>query len=374
MDPTVDETETIAFLPERELGQGARLFVKERGIQEIQRLRWNCACFPSGSAGVGVSSIEQGEEGMPTLALHHEVAAAFLCFIDRIERSVLAEFPRLLLRERVGLSGFQIDFTGDEQKAVANLLRAEASTDKAGQVAVVRIGLDQIHRSRARAAVGVRQHDEPVHRLQAVSVGDELSSQPVEQFRMTGRFPARTEVVRRAHQAPAEMPLPDAIHHDPRRQRMLCDPAAQFSPTALPQVGYFLTAEDREPAARRFLAQLFVVAPLVNAGVFPFGRGGVDHGIGDRDVRLRTRIGFRTVRRPSARFDQGRAQLRGGEMGELEGHSVDSRRMGVDHRTGNPDRPLQRAHPGDGNGTVSFRMHENRSGRKRGPDLHRPIG
>src|SRR5262245_31580135 len=52
----------------------------------------------------------------------------------------------------------------------------------------------------------------PVHKL---------DRQPIEQFRMCGRLAQLAEVARRAHDAFAEMMLPDAIDHHPRGERIL---------------------------------------------------------------------------------------------------------------------------------------------------------
>ena len=66
-----------------------------------------------------------------------------------------------------------------------------------------------------------RGHHQPVHRLDAPAALDELGREPVEQFRMRRPLAHLAEVARRAHDAFAEVMLPDPVHHDARGQRIL---------------------------------------------------------------------------------------------------------------------------------------------------------
>src|SRR5438093_1269126 len=54
-------------------------------------------------------------------------------------------------------------------------------------------------------------HDEFVERFQSPAVLDELSRQPVKQFRVKGAFPAHTIVARRGDDAAAHVMLPKAV-------------------------------------------------------------------------------------------------------------------------------------------------------------------
>ena len=60
-----------------------------------------------------------------------------------------------------------------------------------------------------------------MHGLHAPAPLDELGGQPVQQFRMGRGGPQLAEVSGRGHQAPAEMVLPDAVHHYPGRQGVI---------------------------------------------------------------------------------------------------------------------------------------------------------
>jgi hypothetical protein len=60
-----------------------------------------------------------------------------------------------------------------------------------------------------------------MHRFHAPAARDELGGQPVEQFGVRRRFAHLAEVARRAHDALAEVMLPDAVHHHPRREGVI---------------------------------------------------------------------------------------------------------------------------------------------------------
>ena len=53
------------------------------------------------------------------------------------------------------------------------------------------------------------------------TAGDQFGGQPIEQFLMRGVSAHRAEIVRRGHDALAEVILPQAIDDHPRRQRMI---------------------------------------------------------------------------------------------------------------------------------------------------------
>src|SRR5579871_4130027 len=88
---------------------------------------------------------------------------------------------------------------------------------------------------------------------------DEAPREPVQQLRMRGTFSQPPEVVRRPDQSFAEMSLPDAIDHDPCRQRMRpgCEPRCQFQSAASLGIKRRLlfTGNDPQKLARNFLSQ-----------------------------------------------------------------------------------------------------------------------
>src|SRR5258708_15709089 len=70
--------------------------------------------------------------------------------------------------------------------------------------------------------------------LEAPALIDELRRQPVEQIRMRRGFPLCAEVIGCPHDRLPEMPAPDPIDQDPRRQRVFGSrqPAGECCPAS----------------------------------------------------------------------------------------------------------------------------------------------
>src|ERR1700722_1299879 len=85
-----------------------------------------------------------------------------------------------------------------------------------------------------------------MQRLDRPTGADELFRQPVQQFRMRGTLAEFAEVVRRANDPFSEMPLPNAIHQDARRQRVLCtgNPLCQCDASAPLADGRLILADE----------------------------------------------------------------------------------------------------------------------------------
>src|SRR4051794_1593532 len=64
-----------------------------------------------------------------------------------------------------------------------------------------------------RHLVDAREHDQPVHRFNAPAPLDELSRQPIQQFRMRRWLSPMPKIVWSAHKAPAKVPLPNPVDH-----------------------------------------------------------------------------------------------------------------------------------------------------------------
>src|SRR3954453_1699481 len=107
--------------------------------------------------------------------------------------------------------------------------------------------------------------------LEGPLVRDELAGEPVEQFGVCGPLAKPTEVIRRAHEARAEMPGPNTVHHDPRRERVAGtrEPLRELAPTApISAQGHWLvTSDDARELARRYRAERQMVAAQVNSHV-----------------------------------------------------------------------------------------------------------
>src|SRR5262245_55952754 len=104
----------------------------------------------------------------------------------------------------------------------------------------------------------MREHDQPVHRLDGPTLFDEAMREPVEQFRMSGLFAAGTKIIWRLHDAFAEMEFPNAIDHHAGSQRVgrISQPTGELSAAAsLLFRRHGLPAEDREESARDFFTE-----------------------------------------------------------------------------------------------------------------------
>ena len=72
--------------------------------------------------------------------------------------------------------------------------------------------------ARRRLAIDRARDDQPMNRLEPPAAADQLASQPFEQLGMVGPVAGRAEVVGRAHQALAEVVLPEPVDNHPRQQ------------------------------------------------------------------------------------------------------------------------------------------------------------
>ena len=81
----------------------------------------------------------------------------------------------------------------------------------------------------ARLAIGRRQQDQPMQRLEPPAVRDIPRGQPVEQLRVRGRAAVEAEIAGRGDDPLAEVVVPEAVDHDPRRQgvRRIANPPCQ---------------------------------------------------------------------------------------------------------------------------------------------------
>ncbi len=65
----------------------------------------------------------------------------------------------------------------------------------------------------ARGTVSIRQHDQPVHLLDAPSALGEFHGQPIQQLRMSRRFSLPSEIIRGLDNSFPKVTLPNAVHH-----------------------------------------------------------------------------------------------------------------------------------------------------------------
>src|SRR5262249_40916081 len=81
--------------------------------------------------------------------------------------------------------------------------------------AIVRVALEPVRRYLGTLAIGCRRHDQPLHRLQAKGLPNELLRQPCEQLRMACRFALNTKVFTGLDDSTTEHLSPKSIHGYP---------------------------------------------------------------------------------------------------------------------------------------------------------------
>ena len=309
---------------------------------------------------------------MAALPLHHQIATAARAVVDSHERGMLREAPDIFGGEGMPFGRRRIERAGGDEKTVADLFGGEPAGDRAPEKLVVGIALDRVSppRSRARALVGGRIHDEAVKGLEAPTIGLEASREPFEELWVGRRLAARAEVVWRPHDPGAEMPLPETVDDHARGERALGDPAGQLPPAA-PTVGrHRLTAEDAEPAPRHRGARLLRIAPLVEGSIVGLP---LDDGVGHRERRLRRQLRERLgLELPKG--DKRPTIVSPADDGERERNAVERGRMAVGHRAADEISAVGRADPGDGDRTILRGVDEEGVAGEIGPGLDRTRG
>ena len=120
--------------------------------------------------------------------------------------------------------------------------------------------------------IGRAQDHELVQVLERPAAFHKFRRKPVEQFRMRRLVAPESEIARRSDEALAEMVMPEAIHEDARRERIVAmgDPLGQRTATLAFRRGGVAKFSSRmfgPSKARRedFLRLVFGIAPLLHA-------------------------------------------------------------------------------------------------------------
>ena len=174
----------------------------------------------------------------------------------------------------MGLGGAGIGLTRGGQQAVTDLLRGEPATHMATEQAggIVRHSL---------LAVGGTLHHQPVQLLQAIPRTDELTSQMIKQFGMTGWGAAGAKITGRSHNTPAHVPLPYPVDHHPGGERVVWrgEPVGQLEPATRLTICQRLPPQNVQIFAGNRVTGFFGVASQMQPGVSGFS---LSDGKGDR--------------------------------------------------------------------------------------------
>ena len=157
-------------LPPDRFGQRRRLRVKERIVQEVQRLSRHGGRLPRGRAGVGIGTIEERQVRVTSLPLHHHKHAAPIRVVHGAERIVLRERPSRLLagtdeprpteRSSVPLADSRLSRISS---AVSRRREKRASQRLSGSFSACTAS------DGTATLVGGRFHDQPMHRFDPIT-------------------------------------------------------------------------------------------------------------------------------------------------------------------------------------------------------------
>ena len=168
-----------------------------------------------------------------------------------------------------GPSCGEIQIPGHRQHSVAELLEIHPPGRERREQAVLGIAVIA-GLSRRPLPIDRARKDEAMDGLHAPSAFDKSQGQPVQQFRVTRRLGAQTEIARRLHEPPAEMMLPNPIHHHARGQRIRTARHGfrQFEPaTPLLEWGVVASTQHFGHPARHFVARTRRTPPPENTGI-----------------------------------------------------------------------------------------------------------
>ena len=187
-----------------------------------------------------------------------------------------------------GTPGFQIQLAGHRKQRIPQRLGIQSLHIRTPQQPV--FGVDEEVPS-TDAELRAYTAESIISRCKAFSDQPPFS-QPaaIEQCRVTGAISNAAEIARSAHDAGAEMMLPDAIGHDARGEGIggADDSLRQVqSATACSERLRLTRAEDGEKMARNFFAQVVLVTGDADTLIMRFG--GVPDDMSERiGRRLRT--------------------------------------------------------------------------------------
>ena len=159
---------------------------------------------------------------------------------------------------------------GDEQGIVADLLGIEPEPRATGIQPIRRVAGQRLGQHLRTLAEGRRGQQQPHQRLHVPPRIAMVNRQPVEQFGMTGGHSPQPKIGACQHQPRPEELLPQAIHGDPRRQRLVGpeQPFRQVQPAGpLVPLLELQRREDGGDPGFDLLARLVVLPPQHHEGV-----------------------------------------------------------------------------------------------------------
>ena len=162
-------------------------------------------------------------------------------------------------------TSLQIQIAAHQKNAVANGFGLKSAGGESPKQTGIRISLLPRFVHAARLLIGITQHDQLVHVFDGPTAANEFVGKPIEQLRVRGLGAVAAEVAAGQDKSRAKMELPDAIHRDSCRERILCagDPVGQGQAPIRFRASF---AGDNSPVFQHrwgdFLLRLLGVAPF----------------------------------------------------------------------------------------------------------------
>ena len=188
-------------------------------IQQRERLLRGVAVDPGSGALIPGRRIEVREHGMEEGALPVRVDTATplprvgvsdIVPVRELERLVIA--GRLVGFHTGAADALEVQQTGDGEGIVPHELGLETTRVLRREEAIGRVGILEFGSQIAALTIGLARDDEPHHVLQVPARLAKLDREPIEQFRVRGQFPLRTEVVNHGAQPVPEEHRPKPVH------------------------------------------------------------------------------------------------------------------------------------------------------------------
>ena len=200
-----------------------------------------------------------------------QVERAPAALVFRVVSRRMVEEELAVFHVQHGPAHRRIQCAADRQHGVANRFGLEPAHVDSPAEAVFRVDPRGGGIMGAGHLVRARSQDEPVHGLDRPAAIHEPPGQPIKQRGVQRPLAHPAEVVRCAHQAPAEVPAPEPIDHHPGRQGManVRQPAGQLKATALlvAENGKVRPGQRARDVSRHRLAQRQMAAAKVDAQV-----------------------------------------------------------------------------------------------------------
>ena len=206
--------------------QGAREFGLGLVVEQGQRLQGRIGAIPAGDAFLRDRRVEQHESGMrrrpDEVGVHTtpEPILPLVCLpvpVDLSELSGTLGLWRIYAWSAYG----RCQQSGRRERRVADDFRFQAEAVLAGKQAVARIDGGRIGAIGRRLPVGGRVQDQTVNVLEVPATADELRREPVEQLWVAGWIALRAKIVLGLYDPQTEIALPESVHGDPGRERVV---------------------------------------------------------------------------------------------------------------------------------------------------------